>query len=291
MSMGSGRAGFVSGSGAISHRAEFLHLPDRAREVVENKAIDISQVKKSARVGELWWAYPFLQSWLFSEWPSWKAALQILRLCVGPVAGRPLPMLAPSRESRVESTMVDESSQEVGRRRDVHGMCAGRAYASKQSSRRFIDIMAAHTKQSFIQLSLSQIPEAMSGSSKQLCPSCHKEFSVRGFTSHRKYCEKQARLKKEDQKRSMEIYSRLGVPGMLNSLSMVSRMLICDLIGTSRTQKHRSLTPSPSGPSLTSSPQMTYQQLAASDDALINMQIDDLGSQGTATVPPAPGMY
>jgi hypothetical protein len=140
-------------------------------------------------------------------------------------------------------------------------------------------------------LSLSQIPEVMSGSSKQQCPSCHKKFSVRGFASHRKCCETQARLKKEDQKRSKEIYSRLGVPGMLNSFSMVSRMLICDLIGTSRTQKRQSLAPSPSGPSLTSSPQTTYQPLATLYDALINMQIDDLGSQDNALVPLAPGVY
>jgi hypothetical protein len=42
MSMGSGRGGFVSGSGSIAHRVELLRLWDRAREAIEDKAVDIS---------------------------------------------------------------------------------------------------------------------------------------------------------------------------------------------------------------------------------------------------------
>src|SRR5216683_4320441 len=87
---------------------------------------------------------------------------------------------------------------------------------------------------------LSQTTGSMSGSSKATkeCPCCHEQFAVRGLSSHQKKCELEMRLKQEDRRRSQQIYTRLCIPGALNSLSMVSKLLI---LCSSNSQSHLEL--------------------------------------------------
>jgi len=137
---------------------------------------------------------------------------------------------------------------------------------------------------------LLQTTGSMSGSSKATkeCPSCHKQFSVRGLSSHQKKCELQTRLNQEDQRRSQQIYTRLCIPGVLNSLSIVSKItdiIFLHLKEPSRTRK----SPSPSQTPGTSDRQLSLSPL--SEHVPIDMQIDDLSSQSGAIAPLALGVY
>ena len=95
-------------------------------------------------------------------------------------------------------------------------------------------------------------------------------------------------LKQEDRRRSQQIYTRLCIPGALNSLSIVSK--IADIIffhlkEPSQTQK----SPSPSQTPGTADWQLSLSPL--SEHALIDMQIDNLSSQSGAIAPSALGVY